>query len=120
MGKFIQIPISNLYRLSDLKHRVQCGVLRICCTYNGEVIGFFLPVFDRNQLASVENLKEEEIPFSKFRKLLPESIQIMMESLDILNLTFHGRTTILFVSGQLKNHIELPLLGNPDLLIRGA
>ena len=118
MNRFVQIPVANLYKqLPKLKFQIRSGNLRVCITHQGKLIGFLVPLKDSNQLPQ---LSDNSIKFSKFKKFRPRTIALIAKYQEVVRISFNKRTIFLFVSGRLQNHLDLPLIGDPNLVIRGA
>lgn len=115
MSLFTQIPISELrLRLSKLKRSVQLGKQRLVITCYGEIIGFLVPLCDISQENGFPEVKTEEIPLTKFRDQVHDAWERLQSGVDCLQLTFHNRPVVAFVSVDFASYLPIPLTNAED------
>lgn len=111
---FKQLPLSELrVSLPKFKRQVQLGMKRIAATYYGEVVGFLVPLKDVVGLEQDGWIKNtEEMSLSDFRVQMTEcweKLNIEVDGIDCIYLTFHTRRVAAFVSTRFMSHLPIPI-----------
>jgi len=114
MHSYTQMPVTSLrVRLPKIRHRIQMGISRIVCTSYGKILGFLVPIKD---IPWDPDLTRQSIGLTDFRDNLTDSFNVL-DATDILVLTFHSRSVIAVLSPRLATTLDLPLIGDPNLII---
>ena len=106
--KNIQIPISVLYRLKVLWRAIASNEIQIALTERGEVKGIVISAI------ALESLPVE---VESTRSITDFVAWPRYPSAGAIALTYRRRVTIAVVHPRLIAHLDLPVIGDPDLLL---